>query len=577
MEPLLIADNLNPLVSNRCNKQVNVDEKNIDDSAPSFSETLSSCLNNLNSCVSKAHLPLLPQETLEESRVEGSFTETALEDSELGDADSLFASLESIPISQAFFEPFSMDSACVAFSVNLPALETQISPENTENNITIISADSEGNIIQSVALIEQKLMSSENTLEVASEKEIIGSNPSYGFKISLHQDKAKIDLNRQSSFLDENGKPNIYSENAQLAKFHPQNTSFVSFQKNNFATATLGPIELAELPKNQILGAKQSEGVLLEPKLSINNVVDTKIFMSPQPVFSEGIQESPLSISRNSFGMLESIHKNVLISSIQNSNTDSVQNELDLNLDSEIITAVVVSESTHLTNNDIIDEVGLPLSELPGEVAQSLPEKTAISELAKPSDGVSIKSPKNISAEKINSLEVIEQISNSLIPTVQQKRAQLEISLKPDHLGTVKINFTRAVEGVINATLIVETADVEKVLSENLAMLHQSLERQGIQIGNVRITTPMSLESEKNQYLPYDNSNSHMSHHSDSQSNSFLGHSNSDQKYFFQQNHSHHTKLAVSDENSFLKADSSEPSSEMTDNRVDSKRISLLV
>lgn len=70
--------------------------------------------------------------------------------------------------------------------------------------------------------------------------------------------------------------------------------------------------------------------------------------------------------------------------------------------------------------------------------------------------------------------------------TISQGKSQVEIHLKPEHLGKVHLHLTLE-DGVLTAKFLVENQAVGRMLESNLQDLRQSLQEQGLKFGQVQV------------------------------------------------------------------------------------------
>lgn len=89
-------------------------------------------------------------------------------------------------------------------------------------------------------------------------------------------------------------------------------------------------------------------------------------------------------------------------------------------------------------------------------------------------------------------------ILNQVVRKVSEKMAQnnpkISISLTPDKLGKVDVDFISGKNGV-TAQITAESSQVKEVLSKNLNSLRESLASQGVSVSNINIKVEKSEES----------------------------------------------------------------------------------
>ncbi|HEX4949619.1 MAG TPA: flagellar hook-length control protein FliK [Blastocatellia bacterium] len=77
----------------------------------------------------------------------------------------------------------------------------------------------------------------------------------------------------------------------------------------------------------------------------------------------------------------------------------------------------------------------------------------------------------------------------------------LRLSLHPVELGHVAVEVTRADDGRISATLTVEQAETAQTLSHGIGQLRESLERAGVTVEQLHVTTTPSFQPQTTQHF----------------------------------------------------------------------------
>ncbi|KAB1438976.1 flagellar hook-length control protein FliK [Pseudodesulfovibrio senegalensis] len=96
--------------------------------------------------------------------------------------------------------------------------------------------------------------------------------------------------------------------------------------------------------------------------------------------------------------------------------------------------------------------------------------------------------------EKISAPKVMKQVTDAAFKNLGQGKKQLTLNLKPVELGAVRVILQ--VDGKeVNATLRAENADAAKVISDNIEMLKQSLENQGLKVNKLDVQTGLADNS----------------------------------------------------------------------------------
>jgi flagellar hook-length control protein FliK len=96
--------------------------------------------------------------------------------------------------------------------------------------------------------------------------------------------------------------------------------------------------------------------------------------------------------------------------------------------------------------------------------------------------------------EKISAPKVMKQVTDAAFKNLGQGKKQLTLNLKPEELGAVRVILQ--VDGKeVNATLRAESAEAAKVISDNVEMLKQSLENQGLKVNKLDVQTGLADNS----------------------------------------------------------------------------------
>lgn len=96
--------------------------------------------------------------------------------------------------------------------------------------------------------------------------------------------------------------------------------------------------------------------------------------------------------------------------------------------------------------------------------------------------------------EKISAPKVMKQVTDAAFKNLGQGKNQLTLNLKPVELGAVRVILQ--VDGKeVNATLRAESAEAAKVISDNIEMLKQSLENQGLKVNKLDVQTGLADNS----------------------------------------------------------------------------------
>ena len=90
-------------------------------------------------------------------------------------------------------------------------------------------------------------------------------------------------------------------------------------------------------------------------------------------------------------------------------------------------------------------------------------------------------------ASEINTADVIKQIVEAAKVTVTQDISSMEIQLNPENLGKINLSVI-AKNGVITAQITAENETVKKAIENQLSVLKENLNNQGIKIEAVEVT-----------------------------------------------------------------------------------------
>ncbi|KNF08816.1 flagellar hook-length control protein [Gottschalkia purinilytica] len=97
---------------------------------------------------------------------------------------------------------------------------------------------------------------------------------------------------------------------------------------------------------------------------------------------------------------------------------------------------------------------------------------------------------------EINQNDIINQITDKMKATYNDKLREIKINLKPENLGalTIKISLER---GIVNARAIVENYNVKQIMESNLDQLKDSLKGQGINFDTLDVYVGQDSAFEK--------------------------------------------------------------------------------
>jgi len=88
--------------------------------------------------------------------------------------------------------------------------------------------------------------------------------------------------------------------------------------------------------------------------------------------------------------------------------------------------------------------------------------------------------------EKVSAPKVMKQIDQAVLKTLNNGAKQLTLQLTPENLG--KLSIVLSVHGKeVNATIRAENSDAHKIISDNLHIIKQSLESQGLKVDKLDV------------------------------------------------------------------------------------------
>ncbi|AMK09611.1 flagellar hook-length control protein FliK [Pseudodesulfovibrio indicus] len=100
-------------------------------------------------------------------------------------------------------------------------------------------------------------------------------------------------------------------------------------------------------------------------------------------------------------------------------------------------------------------------------------------------------------AEKVSPPKVMRQVDQAILKTLSNGAKQLTIQLTPENLG--KLSVVLSVQGKeVSATIRTEHADTTKVIADNLDIIKNSLESQGLKVDKLEVQTGLADNSNHN-------------------------------------------------------------------------------
>lgn len=99
----------------------------------------------------------------------------------------------------------------------------------------------------------------------------------------------------------------------------------------------------------------------------------------------------------------------------------------------------------------------------------------------------------------------VEQTLRPLIEAAQHTTAgsktSLRLSLNPVELGQIEVQITRTADGHVSASLTAEQAETAQTLTQNIGHLREHLERAGIVVDQLNVTTATPLQAQTAQHF----------------------------------------------------------------------------
>ncbi|GAB6058083.1 flagellar hook-length control protein FliK [Desulfonatronum parangueonense] len=96
---------------------------------------------------------------------------------------------------------------------------------------------------------------------------------------------------------------------------------------------------------------------------------------------------------------------------------------------------------------------------------------------------------------------VLNQVNSGLLQNLGQGRQQLTLQLNPADLGSLTVNL-KVVGKEIQAVLRAESSEARQIIAENMPLLRQSLESQGLRVTRLEVSTQLQDQSQ-NQFTQH--------------------------------------------------------------------------
>lgn len=82
--------------------------------------------------------------------------------------------------------------------------------------------------------------------------------------------------------------------------------------------------------------------------------------------------------------------------------------------------------------------------------------------------------------------DVVDQVIKKMKVISTQGKTEIDIQLKPESLGRLKVNLT-VTEGVLNGRIMVQNDETRDIIQANILKLHENLEQQGVSVGKFHV------------------------------------------------------------------------------------------
>lgn len=99
--------------------------------------------------------------------------------------------------------------------------------------------------------------------------------------------------------------------------------------------------------------------------------------------------------------------------------------------------------------------------------------------------------------EKVSAPKVMRQVENAFIQNLQNGGKQLSLQLTPEHLG--KLSILLQVRGKeVNATIRAESSDAARLIADNIDIIRNTLEAQGLKVDKLEVQSGLSNDLSQN-------------------------------------------------------------------------------
>lgn len=89
--------------------------------------------------------------------------------------------------------------------------------------------------------------------------------------------------------------------------------------------------------------------------------------------------------------------------------------------------------------------------------------------------------------DKVDGIDIVRQIVDAVRVNITEEVQSLEISLNPESLGKINLTVT-AKDGILTATIATQNENVKNAIENQITMLKEQLNNQGIKVQEVEVT-----------------------------------------------------------------------------------------
>lgn len=235
-------------------------------------------------------------------------------------------------------------------------------------------------------------------------------------------------------------------------------------------------LEVSDEELEQIISEVSFEDIKEDATVITENVADKKmqVITNDSEVTKEQVKEETVEIS--------------------NENKDTIQ--INVSKEAEVTTSDDKESKNSFSGRDNKDTgVKSSFNEAVGTIVSNLNE--AVNEVFETS-GVN---------EIVDAASIIDQIIETAKVTLNQETTTMEMILNPENLGKVNLNVS-VKEGVVTATITAQDEMVKSAIENQLAILKENLNNQGLKIQAVEVTVEshaFEAGTEFNQNSGYEN------------------------------------------------------------------------